>query len=351
MKKLFMFFFALTFFMLGPVVGVNAATYDGKTLDTGIYWFGRGNVSEKAVSGKDNPYFNPGKPTMIYIHGWQKESYKTLFRETFNPSKNDSFGADVNSADYWINKGWNIGIFYWNQLADEFEVKDAESKIWSINGPKGMRWRDSNGNYVTYDVPDVSIGQLFVQAYTDAMKDYYGSEIRIGGHSLGNQVAINAPKLLPNRVALFDPFYSKGEKSFLGNRWTGEVCREYVTELKKKNIVFEQYKSSNINDLWVGDSNEGMKQLTAFIDLYPDYTGFINQGSKHGASRDLYFYSMAFNPPVELRNGISTGNAAGYASTNTSRIREMMNSSNKWIQNGGKNTNTPGDDTFDVVNK
>ena len=47
-------------------------------------------------------------------------------------------------------------------------------------------------------------------------------------------------KLLPNRITLLDPFYSKGEKSYLNNKWTGEVCREYVTYLKEKNVVFEE---------------------------------------------------------------------------------------------------------------
>ena len=360
MKRMLMFLFALSLLVFAPIIGADAAVYDRNSLDTGIYWFGKGNVSQKFVEGEYNPYFNPSKPTIIYIHGWEKDSTKTLYRETFNPNKNDSTGANVNSADYWINKGWNIGIFYWNQLSDEFEVKDAEAKIWSTSGPKAMRWRKKDGSYVTSGTPSVSAAELFVQAYSAAMRNYSGSEIRICGHSLGNQMAINGTmlisngidrgtipsKLLPNRVALLDPFYSKGGKSFLGNRWTGEVCRDYVTRLKQKNVVFEQYKSSNINDLWVGDSNDEMKKLTAFIDLYPDYTGFTNQGAKHGASRDLYFYSMAFNPPADNK-----GNVGGYASTSTSRIKEMMNSPFKWIQDGGKNTNTPADDTFIVMNR
>ena len=41
----------------------------------------------------------------------------------------------------WKADGWNVAIFYWNQMADEDEVKDAEAKIWSTNGPKGMRYR------------------------------------------------------------------------------------------------------------------------------------------------------------------------------------------------------------------
>lgn len=368
MKSLILFFMAALFFLFLPILCANAqTTYDGNSLDVGIYWYGKGNLSEKFIEGQSNTYFNPSKPTMIYIHGWQKDQTKTLHRETLNPIKNNSSkeNADVNCADYWIDKGWNIGIFYWNQLADESTVNDAEAKIWSINGSKKMRWRKRDSSYVEDNTPQVSVSELFIQQYVQAMKNFSGSEIRIAGHSLGNQIAINATylisnladkgqikqKLVPNRVALLDPFYTKYSKSYLNNKWVGQVCREYVKSLKNKGIVFEEYKSSNINDFWIGDSNEGMKQLTAFVDVYPDYLYVSNQRARHGASRDLYFYSMAFNAPVEIENNKLTGKSAGYASTSTERIREMMNSSKKWIQKGGKKTNTPKDDTFEVVNK
>ena len=320
MKKLLLFFFSLFLFASGLIINANAATtYDGKTLDTGIYWFGPGNVSEKYVSGVNNKYFSSSKPTVIYIHGWQKDTTASLFRECFNPYKNDSScGANVDSASYWINKGWNVGIFYWNQLADESEVKDAEAKIWTTSGSKGMRWRMVDGTYNSTNVPNVSAAQLFVNDYESCMKGFSGSEIRFAGHSLGNQMVTNGAKLIsdrvdagkiasnlrPNRVCLLDPFWSTGNKTYLNNQYTGAVCRTYVTALKTKGVVFEQYKSSNINDLLIGDSNDEMKQLTAFIDVYPDYTGLTNQAGKHGASRDLYFYSMGFDAPAEMLNGV-----------------------------------------------
>jgi hypothetical protein len=42
------------------------------------------------------------------------------FRETFNWYHNDAdYGLDVNAADLWIEAGWNVGVLYWNQHADE----------------------------------------------------------------------------------------------------------------------------------------------------------------------------------------------------------------------------------------
>lgn len=40
----------------------------------------------------------------------------------------------MNGVDVWIDKGWNIGIFYWDMFLDEFSVIDVEVKIWSNNG-------------------------------------------------------------------------------------------------------------------------------------------------------------------------------------------------------------------------
>jgi uncharacterized protein YjdB len=356
--------FLLLFVLVPFVPSPAAAAYDGQTLDTGIYWFGSGNVSQKFVAGQANSYFNPTKPTVIYIHGWQKDSTLSLQRETFNPKRNDATnGPDVNTVDYWVSKGWNIGIFYWNQLADEAEVKDAEAKIWTATGPQGMRWRKKDGTYSTSGAPTVSAAQVFVNTYKQAMQGFSGSEVRLAGHSLGSQMVTNSAKLIsdqvdagtvpanlrPKRVAMLDPFWSKDAKSYLGGKWTGELCREYVTHLKTKGVVFEQYKSSGITDLGIGDSNTGMNLLTAFAELKPWYISSLDQAGKHGAARDWYFYSMGFAAPAETKSGAATGLYGPSATTSTTRIQTMMNSSNRWYQNAGQYTASPSDDQFEVT--
>lgn len=70
------------------------------------------------------------KATMVYIHGWQENSTEVLFRESFNPNKNNSKnGLNINSADFCIDEGLNISIFYWTQLSDKAEIKASEVKI------------------------------------------------------------------------------------------------------------------------------------------------------------------------------------------------------------------------------
>ncbi|ANE48876.1 cell adhesion domain-containing protein [Paenibacillus swuensis] len=337
-----------------------ANAYDGTTLDHGIYWYGSGNVSQKAVAGVGNPYYNPTKPTIIYVHGWQKDTTATAFRETFNYLHNDaSYGVNVNTADAWVSAGWNIGIFYWNQFADEAEVKDAEAKIWTATGPKAMRWRKKDGTYIAG--PTKSAGDLFYDAYASAMSNYTGSNIRIAGHSLGNQMAVRLTKLvsdkvtagqldsklLPKRVALLDPFWSKDPKSYLNNKWTGEETRNYVSHLKTKGIIFEQYKSSGITDVGVGDMNAALEKMTAFSRLAPWYIPAQAIANKHIAAPNWYFYSYASAPPLEIVSGSSTSNGAASAKTSDARILQMMTPSYEWVQTQGRETANPTDDAFE----
>jgi hypothetical protein len=54
------------------------------------------------------------------------------FRESLNWAFNDpEYGLDINAADAWIQSGWNVGVYYWHQYADEDFLHDAEAKIYS----------------------------------------------------------------------------------------------------------------------------------------------------------------------------------------------------------------------------
>ncbi len=45
-------------------------------------------------------------------------------------------------------------------------------------------------------------------------------------------------------------------------------------------------------DVGIGDSNNGMIQLTAFAELKPWYISVTDQGGKHGARLVLLFYGL-----------------------------------------------------------
>lgn len=111
------------------------------------------------------------------------------------------------------------------------------------------------------------------------MADYTGNCIILAGNSLGNQMAIviakklkdsiNAghtnSKLKPKRIALLDPFYSNGSKSYIGNQWTGDKARGYVDSLKSWGVIFEAHQSSSVsNTVFIGDANKGLLNKIAF---------------------------------------------------------------------------------------
>lgn len=327
-------------------------------LDYGLYWYGNNDSYEKAIPGHSNSYYNKYSPSVIYVHGWQNNSSKNQSRETWNVEQND--GPNVDLAYAWRRAGYNVGILYWNQFADENEVKDAEAKIWATNGKRQMRWRDSRGNY--HNGPSKPASQLLFESVKRNMHDYQGNRVIIAGHSLGNQMALVISKkiqdgikagntnsrLLPKRVALLDPFYSKGKKGYLGNRWTGEVARDYVDALKNDGVVFEAYRSSGVSSTGVvGDKNVGLLNKTAFVELKPYYFGWFDIAKKHTVARWNYFWSYDFSTPSikgTSANGLS-------ASTSDNRVRSLMNGNKRLIQVEGRYTKTPSDDEQKYANR
>lgn len=361
MKKLISTWVSLFAIAMLPSLSF-AANWPSSTfsnLDYGLYWFGTGDNYEKAIPGHSNAYYNKYKKTVIYIHGWQQDSSVNKRRESFDVS--DRGGPSQNIAEGWLNAGYNVGVLYWNQFADEREVKDAEAKIWSGNGPKNMRWRRSDGNYSNASTSN-SVTQLLYNSLKTNMAGFQGAELRITGHSLGNQLALTISdalradvqannitnKLLPKRVALLDPFYSNGGKSYLGNDWTGERARDIADRLISQGVAIEAYRSSPVTStVFVGDKNSGLIDKVAFVELKPWYFAAWDLGKKHSAARWHYFWSFSFNPP-SIRNSSSDGASA---STSISRIKQLMSSSNKLVHHHGAWSKSPADDQFKYVSK
>lgn len=156
------------------------------------------------------------------------------FRESLNWSANDvEYGLDVNAADHWIEGGWNVGVFYWREYADETYVQFAEAKIWTTQSPVHMRYRTllpspsspasseplspgspaSPGSEGPYSAPRTSYA--YVDASVPCVSEQLAQALqrrfsmgsapfRLVGHSLGAQLVIHSSTLLSQR-ALDDP--------------------------------------------------------------------------------------------------------------------------------------------------
>jgi hypothetical protein len=326
--------------------------------DYGLFWYGKGGQSQKAVLDVPNRHYDPARPAIIFIHGWLPDQVgepPTFMVDFPDPTQSSTEILDVSVP--WVDAGWNIGIFYWHPFSDEEFVWNAEDKIWTPNEEAGMRYRDVDGNYHTKGMPTVSVTQLLLNAYLEALKAYAGPEIRLAGHSLGNQLAVNltsdlveranagsiSESLVPTRIALLDPFWSPFPKPYLGGLETGEMVQQNIEQvILPRNILVEWYHSSLLTESTM--IREGIPRLKAqvtYAELDPRYCDSLDQVCKHDGAWHLYFLSYGSPPPpecflVEASTACDpTGKVGPMASTSNQRITEMMRLPFYWVQDIG----------------
>jgi len=326
-----------------------------KEPEYGIYWYGKEDASQKALPGQPNPYYDPTKPTMLFIHGWQPDqaySHRTLMWKYEDATTGVTTAFDL--AAPWVEGGWNIGVFDWGPFADESNVLEAEAKVWTATGPRGMRWRDRDGNYQTAGVPQLSASELLYRNYLDVLADYRGPEIRIAGHSMGNQMATAlvlrlletlgrdeiSPHLLPTRLTLLDPYWSPPTRDFLNQASTGDVVRRGIEEtILTEGILVEWYRSSSLTDgTIISDGNEALQPSVVFSEMQPYFCPVTKQVCKHEASWQQYLLSFGAAPPPECERAsedapcVATGRVAALASTPNERLAEMLADDATWMQ-------------------
>lgn len=328
---------------------VSTATFDCAVLDSGIYWFGKGDLAQKASASTRSSFFDPSQPTMIYVHGWQAGSHNHEKRGTFNYSKYDPiYGVKIDAADAWIDAGWNIGIFYWNQISDELSPNSAEDKVW---GTSDVTWKNCKGIPTALPQPASTVIDLIYASFLDATKGYKGNNIRLAGHSLGNQVVtklaarlsddVTAGKIeanrLPKRVALIDPWWSAATRA--QNR--GGELKDVIQGLKSKGMIFEWYKTSNVNDNLRSNDNAELLPIIGRTEIFPDYYRSANNASRHMAAPFLYFLSFKSSSP----------DASPSAASSDARALEWMNQAAQWQQVDGRETPITTDNTFELKTK
>ncbi len=306
------------------------------SLDYGLYWVDKEHRFYQAKTNLPEQVYHPKRPTVIYIHGWQPNTTLFEHRETLSSQQWQAYAQEVDIIRIWKQKDFNVGILYWNQFADEIEVKDAEAKIWSAQGEQGMRWRDGQGVYHD-SIEHHHVTDLLLNCYKEALQEYGGPEIRLVGHSLGSQVAIHLVyqlhqtlpqenmQLLPTRIALLDPFFSRGKKCYLNGKTTGEHTTHLVQELiDQQDILFESYRSSWIHWFnFVGDLNLPLLQKTAQVEYNPDFIPITEFYNRHKICAWLYGLSMVKKPcylQAECKYALS-------ASSSTETVKYWMNKS------------------------
>lgn len=214
-------------------------------LDVGIYWYSEtgGKVPMRDCEPKKDA------PTLIFAHGWKPQgqsaareglSIKDKTIEAFKKHGYGEYEGEDGGEFYasYLRKGWNVGAFYWNQLADaeadpsvaipSFGVDD---RIWTANGGRNMRYatygapEDRKGRITEANDPTnprTSVACLFGDEIVKWLGADFSGTLRIAGHSMGGQLALATSEylcrlcdegrigrnLLPERIALIDPYFS-----------------------------------------------------------------------------------------------------------------------------------------------
>jgi pimeloyl-ACP methyl ester carboxylesterase len=334
---------------------VSPVAFECDTLDYGIYWYGKGDVAQKVSSTTQSSFYDASKPTLIYVHGWQANSHIKKRRTTFNYKYTDPiFGVKSDAADAWIAAGWNVGIFYWNQIADDSDVVVVENRIWEN---AQLSWKNCTGFSETAGLPKSSVSSLLFNAYSEAMKGYKGNEIRLAGHSLGNQLVTNLAaaahdaakagkiesNLVPKRVALLDPFWSAAA---IAKASRASLVRSLIGPLKNDGMIFEWYKTSTLTEEDRGDENSELLSMIGRTDLELAYYSDKNQISRHVAAPFLYFLSFASPAPSGCKSPCT--DKAPSAATSNERMFELMNKASEYVQITGARTPDVSDNTFEL---
>lgn len=354
-----------------PLSGNDEWNFETTDVDWGLYWFGTDGACEKYISGQDNQYYNDSNDVIIYGHGWQDNSTK---RDYWRPSpkffmnEGDEDIIPISEEDAslaWINDGWNLGMFMWAQFADEGEVKDAQAKMWtdSYSGV-GMRYRLPDDSQASTNAPFKSSTELFHEAYKSCLASNTASEIRLMGHSLGNQIVTNLAKhliddhnngviadnLLPTRITHMDPFWSKDEWSYLGGIRVGEKVYSLLTEIinyydnniTSKTMAYEYFKTSHmyegarlIGGFWSGGAGqqEDAENISKIAYFNVVLLGYMHIGNALNISHQHYLANFAY---LSSRSYKDITGYNWYANSTNDFIRDRMNyyDDNMYYDNG-----------------
>lgn len=350
--------------------------------DTGIYWFKTDEDKVKATSNPGIDYFDPSKPTLIFVHGKQnEEKVANGFYERFDYQNHDCENGftkyendvPVDLVEVWRNKssadypkGWNVGAFYWREYA-ALSYKEAERAIWNSDGIGGNK----------------AVSDMLVDEYKYIMRNGYGhQEIRLAGHSFGSQVVLSAgAKIMtatdlasnekPDRIALIDPALSN--RTVLNGKEAAVLGNEKADVILGHNVALEYYRVSEANfgiqlqtNVFDNTAIHQLRQKSAFAELEPWFVNGIspfNAGAKHVAAPYLYMESMRNELHQEVTIGgwvckwifctwdatlrKDTGRHALTAATPTAEVKIHTGANYYWEQVEGRRTDLTHDDKFE----
>jgi pimeloyl-ACP methyl ester carboxylesterase len=342
--------------------------------DYGLYFIGRQDASSTDAIGAQkfdpaggaNPHFDPAKPTVVYIHGWQPNAVNRVNSITGRLYSRENLfintgGLIAHTQNAFIDgitrtigsapERWNVAIFNWIQLADDdyesaFPANRPDIVETKIYNPTvagiGMRWVRTNGTLETVNTPRKSVAGLLADELNQLRAASPGRELRLIGNSLGGNLAMavisqqlaSLPQLsgasnasltsLPERVTLMDPYWSKLSRTTSPVN-TAAFCSTAAVNYYNAGRALEYFRTSFLG---LDGFNQGVANQSAYVNFVPGYTDILDFGGKHTLPVRQYFHSFGMTTtarPLEILGGGLTGNARLMcAQTTNARIRELM---------------------------
>jgi|AGTN01.1.fsa_nt_gi hypothetical protein len=229
----------------------------------------------------DTGEFNPNRPVMILFNGKSNFNVKEnltldslIYKYTSNTSADgglSSYSKDMNLnlASYWIQQGYNVGIYHYENFSDD-TPQNFFKKIFSSSA---NTYIDEDGSRISENLPP-PLAEAFVTSWLKLMRDkpikgtVYPNrqmEVRFIGNSTGAPLAVAAADYLsalfdkgysnidgffvPTRVTLLNPYLDNAPADVLDDR-TGNVitsalayCADKVPALADKYVVFDTVES------------------------------------------------------------------------------------------------------------
>ncbi len=375
-------------------------------LDYGLYWFKNVNNGLKGYSSfQRDDYFDPDKPTVIYVHGWQSGEAQKRRRESWKRQDPFKDSTTYDMCQHWKNKGYNVGMFNWNQFADD-SLLESQANIYYIPTQAGMpaghsmryqtantfdAWNKEPGSTRRYfynggggDIEDKNVCDLLLAELYRCMGGYEPGptkEFRMIGHSLGTQLVGRTCDVirehpdwgipLPTRISLLELAQIHGLDPTGLN--INSLQFGYISRLKSAGIAIDCYQSTDLQSLlginlsFVGNIHD----MCAYNRWRPDFITPINlsldifnksvgidgvfikshneivrwymESFQHSASTFEAWTYRGFNIFAKDQK---VGNALS-ASTSNAAVRTLMNQNYWFEQSKGKETQDMLDDKWE----
>ena len=288
--------------------------------------------------------YNVEQPTMIFIHGetpgrWDKKFSMTLDEENYiYYAQNSTYYNVTRNLDidrvlyqYWLKQNYNIGIFHYENFADDDLEKLSKKLFNSVD----MRYKTEDG-YENVKIPNYSLTEILAAVFINEIpEEAFGMEIRLVGNGVGANLALALsdylytfyekgkikPAILPSRLSLIDPYLSPDSiKNNIGWRKIDQNLSmleltdnmlEYTTE---RGLVAEIVENVEVTAEIVGDKSqevlvspydyvysneekdikENIKDKAAYLFLRQKYSLLYSDEyrAQNRAGVDWYLYSI-----------------------------------------------------------